>query len=322
MKWNPFNRNIGLALGGGAAKGIAHIGVLKAIEEEGLSVTCISGTSVGALVASYYAFGKSIDDIMSIGSTLNLSKMINWTVRKKGFFSTDAIMEMVLNDLGDRRIEESNIPLAICTTDIVTGQQVVFKKGPLAPAICASMAVPGLFIPVDLQGRTLVDGGIVENVPISPLEKMGAGIIIGVNLNHSKTYPVPNSTLEVVANSVDIGMDLRTREQLKKADIRIELDLRDYSRTNNAGRTEELFKEGYFATKRKIKAIRRYRKANLLHFVAKVISELVPLKIPELFKRKLSEFRANYTFSRWGKVAKITSEQEPKPNIDSDSNKA
>lgn len=283
--WNPFNRKIGLALGGGAAKGIAHIGVLKAFEEEGIKIDCISGTSVGALVASYHAFGKPSEEIMSIGSTLNLGKMINLTWKKRGLFSTDPIKAMIHRDLGDKNIEDALIPLAICTTDVETGEQIVFKKGNLADAVCASMAVPGLFVPVEIGGRTLVDGGIVENVPVSLLHGMGAGITIAIDLTHTQRYPEPKDTLDVINNSIDICMDLRTREQLKLADIVIPLNLAQYNRTNNADQVHELCMEGYHPMKRQIRKVLWYRKVNLVHVLSRLIKQLMPIKVPELLKQ-------------------------------------
>ena len=284
MKWNPFNTKVGLALGGGAARGIAHIGVLKAFEEEKIEITAISGTSVGALVASYYAFGQPIHQIMSIGSTLNLSKMMNFTWKKRGFFSTDPIKLMIHRDLGDVNIEDARIPLAICTTDIETGEQIIFRHGNLANAVCASMAVPGLFVPVEIDGRTLVDGGLVENVPLSPLEKMGVGITVGVDLTHTKKYGSPKDTLDVIGNAIDIGMDLRTRDQLKKADVRVDLDLSHYSRTNNAGKAHELYMEGYRPMKEKIREVLWYKRTNALHYLIKAFLELIPFKVPEVIK--------------------------------------
>jgi len=290
MKWNPFNTRIGLALGGGAAKGIAHIGALHAFEEEGIQIDYISGTSVGALVASYYAFGQPTQQIMHIGATLNLSKMVNFTWQKRGLFSTDAIKAMIHRDLGEVRIEDAPIPLAICTTDIETGKQVVFRKGQLAPAVCASMAVPGLFVPVEHEGRTLVDGGLVENVPVTPLEKMGAGIIVAIDLTHTKRYARPKDTLDVVANAIDIGMDLRTREQLKRADITVALELEKYNRTNNAGQAEALMMEGYHPMKEKIQTLLWYKRTNAFHYLSKAFLELVPFKIPEVIKNALRRF--------------------------------
>ncbi|WP_417543719.1 patatin-like phospholipase family protein [Marinobacter sp.] len=284
MKLNPFNTRIGLALGGGAAKGIAHIGVLKAFEEEQIRIHCISGTSVGALVASYFAFGRPAESILSIGSTLNLSKILNFTLERGGLFSTQAIREMIHRDLGDCRIEDADIPLAICATDIETGQQLVFRKGNLAEAVCASMAVPGLFVPVEVDGRILVDGGLVENVPISPLAKMGAGIIVAVDLSHVSQYPKPDDTFDVISNAINIAIDFNTRKQLKKADIVVPLDLSRYSLTNNAKFVQELYMEGYHPMKDKIRRVFWYKRMNVVIYLLKVVRGLLPLKVPEIIK--------------------------------------
>lgn len=284
MNLNPFNTRIGLALGGGAAKGIAHIGVLKALEEDQIKIHCISGTSAGALIASYYAFGRPAESILSICSALNLSKILNFTFERGGLFSTDAIRAMVLRDLGDVRIEDADIPLAICATDIETGEQLIFRRGNLADAVCASMAVPGLFVPVEIDGRTLVDGGLVENVPISPLEKMGAGITVAVDLSHVSRYPKVENTFDVITNAINIGIDFNTRKQLKKADIPLMLDLSGYSLTNNADRIEELFLEGYNPMKKKIRRVLWYKRMHLFISVLQAAWSLMPLKMPEALK--------------------------------------
>ncbi|MAY35832.1 MAG: patatin [Spongiibacteraceae bacterium] len=284
MKLNPFNTRIGLALGGGAAKGIAHIGVLKALEEDQIKIHCISGTSAGALIASYYAFGRPAESILSICSALNLSKILNFTFERGGLFSTDAIRAMVLRDLGDVRIEDADIPLAICATDIETGEQLIFRRGNLADAVCASMAVPGLFVPVEIDGRTLVDGGLVENVPISPLEIMGAGITVAVDLSHVSRYPKVENTFDVITNAINIGIDFNTRKQLKKADIPLMLDLSGYSLTNNADRIEELFLEGYNPMKKMIRRVLWYKRMHLFISVLQAAWSLMPLKMPEALK--------------------------------------
>jgi NTE family protein len=288
MKWNPFNTSIGLALGGGAAKGIAHIGVLKAFEEEQVKISYLSGTSIGALVASYYAFGKSASDILELGEQLSFKRMTSFNLlRMGGVFTTDQIRTMIHRDLGDVSIESAKIPLAICTTDIVSGEQVVFEKGNLADAVCASVAVPGIFVPVEVNGRTLVDGGIVENVPVSLLEDMGAGIIVGVDLNGVKEYPKPSGMMDVLSNAVDICIDLKTRDQLKRADIVVSLDLTHYSRSDNTHCIDQLMLEGYYPMKAKIQKLLWFKRANILRFLIKILLEIIPLKIPELIKRQI-----------------------------------
>ncbi|MCO4755456.1 MAG: patatin-like phospholipase family protein [Bacteriovoracaceae bacterium] len=284
MKLNPFNTKIGLALGGGAAKGIAHIGVLKAFEEENVEISYLSGTSIGGLVAAYYAFGKSADEIMKLGKELSFSKVANFTLRKRGFFTTDSLEEIVLRDLGEVNIEDSKIPLAIVATDIKTGEKVVFKHGRLASAICASAAVPGAYVPVEYQGRLLVDGGITENVPVSVVEEMGAGITVGIDLNGVHKYPDPQDFMGVLGNAFDIAIDLRTRDQLKKADIVVSLDLSNYSRLGNIENAQDLFMEGYMPMKSKIAKVLWYKRTNLLQYAKKVVKELIPLKVPQIFK--------------------------------------
>ena len=286
FSWNPFNTKIGLALGGGAAKGVAHIGVIRAIEEENVAISCVSGTSIGALVAAYYAFGKNSADLHKIAEELTFKKLssFNWNPMS-GFFTTEALREMLLRDLGDVKIEDAETPLAICAADIDTVEQVIFEEGNLADAICASVAVPGLFAPADVQGRKLVDGGIVENVPISLLKSLGAGITIGVDLNGVTSYQSPKNALEVFGNAIDICINRKTRDQLKQADLAISLDLSKYNRTDNREQTENLINDGYYPAKQLIRQAVFYKRANLIRYLLKVIRELLPVKMPHVISR-------------------------------------
>ena len=292
MKFNPFNRSIGLALGGGAAKGIAHIGALKAIEENGLDIEFISGTSIGALVASYYAFGKSIDTLESVSADMSFSSLIGFKLQKQGLFSTKSIKEMVIKDIGNVYIEQARIPLAICATDIASGEQVIMTEGKLADAICASMAVPGVFIPVEIHGKTLVDGGITENVPVSVLDKMGAGITIAVDLNGCPHYPPPKDIIAIMGNAIDIAIDLRTKEQLKKADLVLSMDLANFSRLGNEEEFKELIKLGYEGMQKKLRQYFWYRRVHYLFFIKKVLLMIAPIKIPDVLR--LPRFMKKY----------------------------
>lgn len=284
MKFNPFNRKIGLALGGGAAKGIAHIGVLKAIEENNINVEFIAGTSIGALVASYYAFGQSIETLEAISSDMSFSSLIGFKLQKQGLFTTKSIKEMVLKDIGNVYIEQAKIPLAICATDIATGKQVVLTEGKLADAICASMAVPGVFVPVEIHGRTLVDGGITENVPVSALDKMGAGITMAVDLNGSPHYQPPKDIISIMSNAIDIAIDLRTKEQLKKADLVLSMDLADFSRLGNEEEFKELMRLGYEGMQKKLNQYFWYRRVHYLFYLKKILLLIAPIKIPDIFR--------------------------------------
>ncbi len=286
MKWNPFNQSIGLALGGGAAKGIAHIGVLQVLEERSVEVDYIAGTSIGALVASYYAFGKPLDEIKKIGEGMRFSSIAGLSMQRKGIFSTKTIREMVLRDIGDVDIQDATIPLAICTTDILTGEKLILRSGNLADAVCASTAIPGIFVPVEVDGRSLVDGGITENVPVSALEKMGAGITIAVDLNGVSRYQEPKDMVAIMGNAIDIAINQRTQEQLKKADLVLSFDLAQYSRFGNQEQFSSLYQYGYDFTAKKISRLFWYRKIRLLYLLKEIIKVILPLKVPIIFNLK------------------------------------
>jgi NTE family protein len=295
MKLNPFNRRIGLALGGGAAKGVAHIGVLKAMEENGINIEYISGTSIGALVASYYAFGKSIDTLEDISADMSFSSLIGFKLQKQGIFSTKSVREMIERDIGDVYIEQARIPLAICATDIATGEQVTLTEGKLADAVCASMAVPGVFIPIEIHGRVLVDGGITENVPVSILDKMGAGITIAVDLNGCPHYQEPKDIIAIMGNAIDIAIDLRTKEQLKKADLVLSMDLANFSRLGNEKEFKELRKLGYEGMNKKLNQYFWYRRTRYFFYIKKILLLVAPIKIPDAlrFSKRIKKYFSN-----------------------------
>jgi NTE family protein len=286
MKWNPLNQSIGLALGGGAAKGIAHIGVLQVLEDRGVNVEYISGTSIGALVASYYAFGKSIEEIEKVGKGLTFSSMAGLTIQRKGIFTTKSIREMILRDIGDVDIQDAKIPLAICTTDIHSGEKVMLRSGKLTDAVCASTAVPGIFVPVEIDGRMLVDGGITENVPVSILEEMGAGITIAVDLNGVSLYQEPKDMMAIMSNAIDIAIDQRTKEQLKAADLVLSFDLSEYSRFGNDEQFRPVLQYGYDYTAKKISRVFWYRKIRLLYLLKEIVKVIMPLKLPIILNIK------------------------------------
>jgi NTE family protein len=290
MKWNPLNNSIGLALGGGGAKGVAHIGVLKAYEEASIQIDYIAGTSIGAIVASYYAFGKSSDDLKAIGESLNFNAVLNWSWQRMemGAFTTDAIKKRILEDLGEVNIEDAQIPLAICTTDLLTGKSIVLREGSLTTAVCASMAIPGFFAPVEFQGMLLVDGGITQNVPVSALNALGAGIRVAVDLNGISHYPVPKNALSVMSNAIDIAIDSQTRAQVRQADVVISMDLSEYSRINNRERFAELYDTGYDAAKKSLDKLKLFKQFSYVHYLSQLTRASWPLKIPLLLRHMVA----------------------------------
>jgi len=286
-----FNTKVGLALGGGGAKGVAHIGVLKALEDAKVRPDFIAGTSVGAMVAAMYAFNVSIDTITNIARDLTLSQITTFKLNKTGFFTADPLKEILAEYLGEANIEDASIPLAIVATDLKKGEEVIFTHGPLADAVCASASIPGVYIPMKMGERTLVDGGIVQSVPVGAVKDMGAGVIIASQLGGVGVYEEPKNVLDVMRNAFDIALSRRTREEVKEADLVIAMDLRDFSIADNTERYDELFTIGYDTATKKLNKMAWYRNSNLLLYVWRIICLLTPFKVPEFIQQINSKSR-------------------------------
>ena len=164
MKDTEFEK-LGIALGGGAALGAAHVGVLKALFEQGVKPEFISGTSIGAFVAAHVAFGTSIDDLEKIATDLDWLDITGLKLSKLGILSNERLGQSVLDQFGKVDIQDADIPLSMISTDISTGEKVVLNEGPLYKAVMASTCLPGVFTPVEWDNMLLVDGVLCENVP-------------------------------------------------------------------------------------------------------------------------------------------------------------
>ena len=240
---------IGLALGGGAVLGAAHIGVLKAFDEYDVEISAISGTSVGALFAALYAFGVTPRDIAAFAVDLDWLDISSLSLSKYGLLSNEKLGDAFEDVVGEVTFDEAKVPLAVVATDIGNGEKIIFSKGRVAPAIMASSCVPGIFIPVEIDDRMLVDGGLVENVPLSALRELGAERVVGVDLNARRKYRAPDDIIDVLGNALDIAIDNATRVQTETSDILISPELSAYSRTDR-GRIEDLIDEGFDAVRK------------------------------------------------------------------------
>jgi len=185
-KQNKFPK-VGLALSGGSALGSVHIGVIKSLAKHKIPISCVSGTSAGAVIAACLAFDVPLEKIIKVSKKLSWSDISKFGYSKFGLKSNEPFGKMVRETIGDVRIENARIPLAIVATDIDTGEKVVFRKGSVVKALMASACIPAFFIPVRIGKKKLVDGGLVENLPMSTLRGMGAEIKIGVDLGHWRT---------------------------------------------------------------------------------------------------------------------------------------
>ncbi len=236
--------DLGLALGGGAVLGAAHIGVLKRLEELGVKPEYVSGTSIGALIAAFYAFGKTAHEIESFTHELKWKEITRITFSRFGLLSNEKLGELLISHLGEQNIEDALIPLAIVATDVTSGEKFVLKKGPLKEAVMPSTAIPGNFKPVEIGDRLLVDGGIVENVPVRTARDMGAEFVIGVDLNAKHEYDRPVNLLDVIMNSFHFTMQNMARLQAGDADLLIQPNLSGFKRSSMKN-LDELIERGY-----------------------------------------------------------------------------
>lgn len=193
-------KKTGLALGSGAARGLAHIGVLKVLEAEGIEIDCITGSSVGSVVGACYASGASLEELERISLDLTIYKLISFTLPRRGLIDCEKISALISPFVGGLRFEDLSIPLGIVATEIDTDALKVFCSGDILQAIQASVAVPGVLQPVILNRHVYVDGGVKDPVPVEAARNLGADIVIAVNLNH---YVTTASLLRAIKDRED-----------------------------------------------------------------------------------------------------------------------
>lgn len=230
--------DFGLALGGGFIHGLAHLGVLGVMEEHGLKPGWLAGTSAGAIAAAFAAFG------MSAAASEDALMKLGWgsmtRARPRGRFgvaTNEGLEEILVRALGDVRIEDSDIPLGVIATDIDTGNRILLDRGPVATAVRASCCVPGLYQPVEIDGRLLVDGALVENVPARAVREMGAPFVVAVSLGFALPFRPVKSWVQVLSNALDIAVNTQMRfEILEEADVLIDPELDGLSKVRTRDR--------------------------------------------------------------------------------------
>ena len=170
----PRRPTLGIALGGGFARGIAHIGALKVLEEENIPVDYVAGTSVGAIIGAGYCSGMTAAELADMARTLRFTDFARLTLSRYGFYNNDRMVRFFARVLKQHTFEDLKIPLAITATEFRTGEAVMFTKGPLVDPIRASCAYPGMFLPVEIDGRSYIDGMLAYAVPTTPLRHNGS----------------------------------------------------------------------------------------------------------------------------------------------------
>jgi len=212
---------LGLALGGGAARGFAHVGVIAVLEEAGLRPQYIVGTSAGSLVAALYASGKSSAQLQQTALNMEEVAITDWMLPLigRGMFRGDALARYVNELVSGRLLENMLIPLGIVATDLGNGNAVLFQKGDTGTAVRASSAVPAVFVPVKINGREYVDGGLVSPVPVRFARQMGADVVIAVDISNPPEANTADGTLQILLQTFAIMGKSINQYELAGADV-------------------------------------------------------------------------------------------------------
>ncbi len=260
MKNDGARKKVGLALSGGAARGFAHLGVLKVLVEQGIPIDFIAGTSAGSFAGGAFASGLSVEQIVDLGRDAGWLKLGSLAFSAKGLLTNAPMGEIMKASFPHTRFEDLPIPFAAVVCDLETGDEIVFKgKGDLVFAIRASCAIPGVFVPLeDEQGRMLVDGGVVAPVPTRAVRKMGAEIIIAVDViaDNTRFWGTPTTLLGIFIQSGMVMLRTASKMQHYRADVVITPKV-GHLRPDEIGKMDEFIKIGEAAALEKIDEIKK-----------------------------------------------------------------
>lgn len=233
---------LGLALGGGGARGFAHIGVIQVLEQNGIRADVVTGTSAGSLVAALYASGQSAADLERTAMSMDEAALIDWSWQAwgRGLLLGESLARYVRQTVGTRLIENMARPLGILATDLQTGEGVLFRRGDVAQAVRASSAVPGVFTPVNISGRQYVDGGLVAPVPVSQTRLMGAEVVLAVDISSDPRDGPTAGPLEVLLQTTSIMAQSINRHELGRADVVVRPALAGVGSTDFAARQRSI----------------------------------------------------------------------------------
>jgi NTE family protein len=215
----PRPVRIALALGGGAARGFAHVGVIKALEARGIEPDIVVGTSVGSFVAALYAAGYAGADLQQVALQFEESAITDWSLPSRGFFKGMALQDFVNRKVDHRPIEKLPRRLAVVATDLGTGELMVFERGNVGMAVRASSSVPGVFQPVAIGGHEYVDGGLVSPVPVNVARRLGADVVIAVDISRHPADQSTTGEFDIVLQTFAIMGQVISRVELQSADI-------------------------------------------------------------------------------------------------------
>jgi NTE family protein len=256
---SPFR--LGLALGGGFARGIAHIGVLRVLEEENIPISFMAGTSVGALVGAIYCSGASAAEMENIACRVRFRDFARWTISRYGFASNQRMIGFLNRILKVKTFEELRLPLAVTATDFASGEGAIFHSGSLVDPIRASCAYPGMFLPVNIRGRLLVDGMLAYPVPTYPLHEMGATHVLAIHLKGRwDSGGRPRHLFDVIGQCFAISQDRNASLWRSLADLVVEPDMAGF-KYDDFERTADLLRAGEQAMRAALPEVKKWMQA-------------------------------------------------------------
>ncbi len=215
----PPQFKVALALGGGAARGFAHIGVIKALEAQGIIPDIIVGTSAGSVVGALYAAGYNGFELQQLSMQMDESQVSDWSMPNRGMIKGEALQVFINNAVKNRTLEKMNKVFAVVATDLNSGEMIVFRTGNTGMAVRASSSVPGIFQPVSINGHEYVDGGLVSPVPVRVARSLGADFVIAVDISDKPINNKTESSIEVMLQTFNIMGQSISRGELPEADI-------------------------------------------------------------------------------------------------------
>ena len=248
---------VGVALSGGTAKSVAHVGVLKALVEEGIPIDCIAGTSGGSIVGALYASGMPVSTLENTATNMSWRKLVSIKLTRLGFVSSGAIEEFVKEMIGDITFDDLNIPMTVVAANLVTGEKREFKQGSVPLAVRASCSIPQIYLPVEIDGEYYVDGGLSEYLPVETLLDMGCDFCIASHLGpHNPIYRRPHHILQLVMQITGLMARKNYVNSIKKADFLIHPNLDGFS-SFDFNLSADIIELGYNTTRALVGELRR-----------------------------------------------------------------
>lgn len=265
LKKNTEKPVVALVLGSGGARGYAHIGVLEALEQQGVKPDFIVGTSAGSIVGALYASGKTAEQLHQIALDLRVNDVRDFKVGKQGFFDGKKVEEYINKLVDGQSLESLKIPMYVVATQLKSGEKVIFNQGNTGLAVRASVTIPSMFAPTLIAGKEYVDGGLVSPVPVNIARDLGADVVIAVDILAQPKYTETTNMWGLFNQNINIMQNTLAAEELKNADVVIQPDLREKLHIFDMKGRETTMHAGEIATQLKMKQIKEIlqRNANL-----------------------------------------------------------